>query len=232
MSVVFQIKSDEGSIFAPEVRTLSRLSSLQRRLAPKSEVVQKQSHSSFYFILEGWAANCKYLSDGRRQILSLYLPGDVCNLSSIVSSQTDYEIVGITPCLVSSLSTDRVKGFAESGTAARDLLWRLMRRESAISLQWLYSIGRRSTRESLAHLLCEMHDRLQHVGFADNFSFTMPLTQQELGDCLGVSFVHVNRTFQMFREEQLVEFKARRMRLVGYDTLRRISEFDPEYLKL
>ena len=222
----------DNAIFESDLRILSNISTPPRKLAAKAQLIQQQTRSSFYFIVEGWAAYCKYLSDGRRQIVSLYLPGDVCNLDSIVTNQSDYGIVGITSCVVTSVPVERIRTMAENSSTVRDLLWRLMLRESAISLQWLYALGRRSTRESLAHLLCELHERLAAVGLASDCEFKMPLTQQELGDCLGVSFVHINRTFQLFKDEKLVEFKDRRMKLVGYDALREISEFDPTYLKL
>ena len=45
---------------------------------------------------------------------------------------------------------------------------------------------RRSALESLAHLVCEVHKRLQLVGLADRTSACeFPLTQTDLADVLG-----------------------------------------------
>jgi DNA-binding transcriptional regulator LsrR (DeoR family) len=58
------------------------------------------------------------------------------------------------------------------------------------------------------------------------------LTQVELGECLGLTAVHVNRTLQELRRKRLVELEHRRVTLLDVDALESIAEFDPRYLYL
>ena len=58
----------------------------------------------------------------------------------------------------------------------------------------------------------------------------MPLTQTDLGDTLGLSVVHVNRTLQELRRQGLVEVRDKSLRLLKPRQLREIAEFSPGYL--
>ena len=66
----------------------------------------------------------------------------------------------------------------------------------ALSREWMLGLGRREAYGRMAHLLCELYVRLKAVGLANGHGYEMPLTQAELGDALGLSTVHVNRTLQ------------------------------------
>ena len=66
----------------------------------------------------------------------------------------------------------------------------------------------------MAHLFCEILERLRIVGLADNDSYDFPLTQQELGECLGLTSVHVNRTLQALRKRGLIQVENRRATIV------------------
>jgi hypothetical protein len=39
----------------------------------------------------------------------------------------------------------------------------------------------------MAHLILELHERLSQVGLVHNRSFAMPVTQEMIGDALGLS---------------------------------------------
>ena len=60
----------------------------------------------------------------------------------------------------------------------------------------------------------------------------MPLTQIELGECLGLTAVHVNRTLQELRRLELVELQQRQMRILNLAALKKVADFDPVYLYL
>jgi CRP-like cAMP-binding protein len=62
----------------------------------------------------------------------------------------------------------------------------------------LIDVGRRTALER-AHFLLEVLTRLQAIGLADERSYRMPLTQELIGDALGLSVPHVNRTLRRLR---------------------------------
>jgi DNA-binding transcriptional regulator LsrR (DeoR family) len=80
--------------------------------------------------------------------------------------------------------------------------------------------------------LCEIYLRLRSVGLANGHAYELPLTQAELGDALGVSTAHVNRTLQDLRGEGLITFKAGSVTVQDWERLREAGEFDATYLHL
>ena len=84
----------------------------------------------------------------------------------------------------------------------------------------------------MAHLLCELYVRLKAVGLANGHGYEMPLTQAELGDALGLSTVHVNRTLQDLRGEGLITLQGGSVAVLDWEGLRKAGEFDPTYLHL
>jgi CRP-like cAMP-binding protein len=84
----------------------------------------------------------------------------------------------------------------------------------------------------MAHLFCEMFVRLRIVGLTEAAGYDFPLTQVELGECLGLTSVHVNRTLQELRRRRLIELEARRLAILDWDGLQQAAEFDDSYLYL
>jgi CRP-like cAMP-binding protein len=63
-------------------------------------------------------------------------------------------------------------------------------------------------------------------------SFELPVTQGKLGDTMGLSNVHVNRSLQKLRRRGLIEFKGRRLTILNLPRLRAVAEFRSNYLHL
>jgi CRP-like cAMP-binding protein len=84
----------------------------------------------------------------------------------------------------------------------------------------------------MAHLFCELLVRLEIVGMTDGNSYEFPLTQVEVGESLGLTSVHVNRTLQELRRLKLIEVDNRRVRILDVDALKGVAQFDPTYLYL
>ena len=110
-------------------------------------------------------------------------------------------------------------------------LWRDTLVDGAIFREWIANVGARDALERLAHLLCEIFVRLQVVGLAQEDGCELPLTQNELGDAIGVSLVHVNRVLQELRGRELISLKRGTLVIKDWDGLKEVGQFDPAYLQ-
>lgn len=70
------------------------------------------------------------------------------------------------------------------------------------------------------------------VGLTTGGSFDLPLTQEELGETLGLTSVHVNRTLQEMRNQGLITTERRRLHIADVNRLMAVSCFQPNYLHL
>jgi CRP-like cAMP-binding protein len=183
-------------------------------------------------LVEGFAARYKVLQSGKRQITAIHIPGDFVDLHSFLLKKMDHAIAALTPCTVATVPHDTLRQITERHPHLARLLWLSTLIDSAIHREWLVAMGRRSAREHMAHLFCELYLRLQLVGLTKDNSYEMPITQAELGDTLGISTVHVNRVVQELRADGLITWRGNRLTVDDWDRLRQVAEFTPTYLSL
>ena len=113
-----------------------------------------------------------------------------------------------------------------------DAFWRETLIDSAIFREWIVNVGARPANARLAHLLMEIYRRLEAIGQAKDDEFVFPITQADLGECLGLSAVHVNRVLQELRREGFVEVQRGRFRILERAKLEAFGGFDDGYLHL
>jgi CRP-like cAMP-binding protein len=183
-------------------------------------------------ILEGWACRYKTLPDGRRQIVSLFIPGDLCDLNVYILKEMDHNIGAITALRVAEIGRDDFEQLMiEHPRIMQALFWDELV-TVAIQREWTLNVGQRTAYERISHLLCEMFLRLKVVGLADGTSCHFPLTQLDLADATGLTAVHVNRTLQELRRDGLIELHSKTLTIPDLDALKAAAMFNDNYLHL
>jgi len=173
-------------------------------------------------VVSGWACRQRLMSDGRRQIFSLLLPGDGFGfggrpaLSGVVAL-TALETLDAT-ALQDAAWRGGSPGLARA-LAAAELL------DDALLLDHAVRLGRMTALERVAHFLLELQQRLETAGLGDRQRFPLPLTQEILADTLGLSIVHVNRTLQQLRRSGLIELRSGVAILLEPESMARICDY-------
>lgn len=104
-------------------------------------------------ILEGWACRYKQFCDGRRQIVSLFIPGDLCDSNVFILKEMDHSIGAITSLKVAEITaTDFETLMLESPRITQALWWNELV-AAATAREWTANVGQRSAYERIAHLL-------------------------------------------------------------------------------
>ena len=183
-------------------------------------------------LLDGWMARTTAMASGHQQISELQFCGDFVDLHGFTLKRLDHNVMAITDCRYAVFPHDRLRHLLERHPHLTRVYWLMTNIDAAIHREWTVSLGRRPAPSRMAHLFCEIHQRLDIVGLVENDSYEFPLTQQELSECLGLTAVHVNRTLQELRRRDLIEVENRRARILDLARLRSVGEFDPYYLYL
>jgi CRP-like cAMP-binding protein len=183
-------------------------------------------------ILSGFACTYKVTVQGKRQIVSFNLPGDIPDLPSLHLKVIDNSIGTISPCSVGFITHDDLRDICERYPRLASAFWRETLIDGAIFREWVLNVGRREAYTRMAHVFCELLTRLRAVGLVEDHACDLPITQGEFADAIGVTPVHVNRVLHQLRADGLIELKGDRLTVYDWDKLKEVGEFDPTYLHL
>jgi len=181
-------------------------------------------------LVQGFMCRYKDLANGERQISELHVPGDFVDLHSFPLKKLDHSVLALVPCKIAIVPHERVLQMTRDHPHLTRLLWFATMLDAAIHREWVVSLGRRTAIARLVHLLCELQVRLGVVGMADATGYDLPLTQQDLAECLGMTGVHLNRILGTLKADAVVSFQGRRVRFHDVERARAIAEFTPDYL--
>jgi CRP-like cAMP-binding protein len=183
-------------------------------------------------LLSGWLCRYKTLEDGRRQIVNFVLPGDTCDAHVFLLSAMDHSIGTLTPVVYAELDRVHFDDLVASDRLVAEALWCETLAGNAVQREWAVNLGRRVALERVAHLLCEIFERLRPVGLTDGKSCAFPVTQMDLADATGLSTVHVNRTLQELRASGLITLRERQIIIHDLEGLSSMAMFTPYYLHM
>ena len=224
-------KRDE--ISAEEERAIRGAVAEVRQVAADKVLIRSgQELSVSTLLIDGWMARAKDLRSGQRQITELHVSGDFVDLHSFSLKRLEHDIMTLTPCTVAIVPHEALRAITENPPHLTRVYWFMTNLDAAIHRERMLSLGARSAIARMAHLFCEMYVRLEIVGLTNGHSYDFPLTQQELGECHGLTSVHVNRTLQELRRRGVIQLENRRLEILDLQQLQSIAEFEPAYLYL
>ena len=212
---------------------LSQLSRNFRWIEARRDLISEGDKPQFvHLVLEGWGSRYKTLPDGKRQIVSLFVPGDFCDINAYILKAMDHSIGAITRLKVAMITPEEMNGLAAERPRITQALWWHELVNAAVQREWTLNLGQRSAYERLAHLLIELYLRLKAVGRAQDGRCDFPLTQNDLADATGLTSVHVNRTLQELRRDGMIELERKQLQILDLERMRDISMFNSNYLHL
>lgn len=183
-------------------------------------------------VVDGWVCRYKQLENGKRQITSIFLPGDLCGPFGALPPSTHHALAALTPALLTYLPPHAIRAAAQASPRIEEAMWWDLLFAEALHREHIVGLGRRSATERLGYFFCDVQLRLDMVGMCDGWSYDMPLTQSDLADLFGLSAVHVNRSLQELRGSGLLSLRGRRVDVHDLQGLRELSLFDPICLPL
>lgn len=183
-------------------------------------------------LLSGIAGRQVVMQDGKRQLTELHVAGDFTDLHSFTLKHLDHDVVALSDCSLAVIPHEHLQEITENFPHLTRVYWFATNLDASIHRQWEVSLARRSALSRMAHLFCELYARLDIVGLVRSGTFDLPLTQEELGETLGLTPVHINRTLQELRRQGYVNFERRVVSVRDLAALKKVAEFDETYLYL
>ena len=180
----------------------------------------------FYTLRAGWAYASRTLADGERQVLDIFLPGQIMGLREVSLSTSLSDLVALSDAEVCAVPRSRLLDIFEHSRRLSALLFMAVTREETVLLERIVNISRRPAAQRLGHFVLELQARLGET----SAQFDLPMNQPLLGDTLGMSAVHVSRSLKVLRDDGLLDITEGSAHILDAQRLRAFSGFNPAYL--
>lgn len=178
-------------------------------------------------ILSGWTFRYSLLANGRRQILSVGLPGDLIGLDTLLTRIPSYPVQCAGTVLYYLIDRERAQALAaEKEWFRRQALQALIEDRATAQLS-LARLGQCNAEERVASVLLDLYRRLEARGLAIAGSFTLELTQTHLADIVGLTSVHLNRVLQRLKGRGLLAMRGHRVTLPDIQALECLAMAGP-----
>lgn len=191
---------------------------------------QKPTHSCL--LRSGLVYRHKIGMDGARQILAIHIAGDMVDLQNSLLRTADHNVQALTRAEVAFIPRDAIRKIAFDRPAIGEAMWLDTLADGAIFREWIVNVGRRDARTRLAHMLCEFALRMDAAGLGKYNHYELPMTQEQLADCTGLTSVHVNRMLKFMEREGLISRSRRTVIINDWKALAEAGDFDSLYLHM
>jgi CRP-like cAMP-binding protein len=222
-----------GPLSAEDRAAVRALPLIPRTLEPAAYLVREgEPPEMCAILLTGFAYRHKVTGEGERQIMSVHMRGEFLDLQNSCLEVADHNVQALTRCEVAMVPVSALRKLAADHPQVGRAMWIETLIDAAIFREWIVNVGRRDSISRISHLLCEFALRLESAGLARNFRYEMPMTQEQIADCTGLTPVHVNRVLKELGRMGLIDRDKRSVAIVEWDRLQQIGDFNTRYLHL
>jgi len=161
-----------------------------------------------FTLYSGWVTLFKNLKNGDRQILRFALPGDFLCYKVGKHKVIDHSAIAASDVTLCTFPIDR---FKQTIAELPDLAFAISSVTETTTQRChsaLTSIASHPAETKVAFLLLSLYVREMSLSKGAE-CVPFPITQEDVGDALGLTSIHVNRVFQSLRAQGLIECKNR-----------------------
>lgn len=219
-------------LFAREKQALEGAISEIVHFGPREKLVhrgERLDHS--FYLVDGSVV--RHLDDdrGERQLLGVNIAGDFVDLHSFPMKRLDHGIVTLQRCTLARFEHRDIAKLIDGNAHMARALWFSTLLDAAMHREWIFRLGRLNAEGRIAHLICELIERLRLVDKYNGKTLTIPLLQRDYAEACGITPVHANRSFRILRERGfLVPDGDGVVTILDEDALRKLAQFDGAYL--
>ena len=174
-------------------------------------------------ICRGWATSSIALPDGRRQILSFLLPGDMFSISSLFEPLSGRLVEAVTEVTYRNYKRSDFRAILFEYPDVLETITKAWIEEKRQIDQLTVDLGRRTADERIARLILNLMERLAKRGMSQDQTIEFPLRQHHIADATGLTPVHVSKVLSEFRRSGLIEIRDRSLTVLDPAEFRRIA---------
>lgn len=164
---------------------------------------QDEAADYVYRVVSGAVRTIRFSSDGRRQILNFYLPGDVFGLEC--GKQHTLSAEAVTDCDLALVRRSLIDTAAKQDATAAQAVIGMMQRQLQNAQEHALVLGRRGAGERVAAFLLQFADRLTAQCDID-----LPMSRADIADYLALTIETVSRAFTQMERDHTIALPSSR----------------------
>jgi CRP-like cAMP-binding protein len=181
-------------------------------------------------IRSGYAVRSCVTATGRRSIVDILVPGDVCAADHAITKYPTDEIRSVGLTRFHAITPAAFRGLFSQPQAALRIMGIVA--EARYRVERAAAMKSLDARSRICVALFDLYERLSRYGSISEPRYYLPFTQEQLGDYLGLSNVHVSRTLQRLQEEGILQIDRRLVIIENLESLRECASGLPTGVQL
>jgi CRP/FNR family nitrogen fixation transcriptional regulator len=180
------------------------LSGVRMRFGQNEEIFGAGEPADYvYKVISGAVRTVRFSSDGRRQIVSFHMPGDVFGLE--LGKRHGFSAEAVSACELALVRRSAIDRAASEDLGAARALTELMAQSLADAREHALVLGRKGAGERVAAFLIDLFDHNANHGEVD-----LPMSRADIADYLGLTIETVSRAFTQMERDRAIALPSSR----------------------
>ncbi|EIJ36452.1 Crp/Fnr family transcriptional regulator [Thiothrix nivea] len=200
---------------------------------PRTRLRFSDDPTHLFVVKSGWVYRFEELEEKRRRVIRIHYPGDIVGLTDVAMKAADGEMMTVTKTVLCPFPKSKLDDIFINSPRLTALLFSLGVLKQVVLHDRIKIMGRSSAPHKVAHFLLEMHARLRiHSPDGVLGRFEMPLTQDVIGDAIGLTNVSVSNAMTQLAFEGYCTCQHREVILHEIDKLKEMIGFRDRYFEI
>ena len=224
----FDCRHREGTGFrdlgSPELSFMNRFKQSHEVAWTHDLIIEEGQERPLLFTLySGMATRCRTVFNGKSQLLSILLPGDLVGLEFLYRSASSCLVQAITDVTYCRFDLER---WRTELMCVPELAHRVCERlllDQRHLEDRLTAISACTAEGALAHFFLSLYDGLRVRRLCRDGSFALPLTNRQLADAVGITTVHLHRLLGRLEADNVLTHDRHRVVIRDEPRLRELA---------
>ena len=188
--------------------------------------------SCVWHLHSGWVGAAINLPNAKRQLAKVHLPGDVLGSTSMCLERAGDTLEAISDAVVSAVPYSTLGQIFVSDPRLAAAFLLSVQKERVSLMHKLAEVGRVSAYERVAGMILDLLVRCRQANIAHKNVIYCPLTQEQIGDMIGLTNAHVNRMLRQLNDEGIIDGMHTRFTIIDEKRLSSLVVFKADFVKL
>lgn len=200
---------------------------------PRTRLTFAEKPSHLFVLKSGWLYRYETLDEKHRQVLRIQYPGDIIGLTDIAMKDVAGEMMTVTNVTLCPFPKSKLDDIFINSPRLTALLFSIGVLNLAVLQDRIKIMGHANALHKVVHFLLEIHARLRiHSPEGKLGSFPMPLTQDVIGDAIGLTNVSVSNAMTQLMFEGYCSCQHREVVIHKLDKLKALVDFKDRYFEI